>query len=161
MTKKPFKETKLGHFLTVKAPKVLDMVGDVLPDKGVLGIVKNLIDRDPEIPAEDKLEFEKLFLEYEKEMFAMEVQDRSNARTREVELAKATGHIDYMMYFLAFIGMGVFSFIVWHLVREAIPEANREIIIHVLGIIEGAVIGMYQYYWGSSAGSRVKDMRGK
>jgi hypothetical protein len=157
--KKPFKDTKLGKFLTVKAPKVLDIVGNVLPDKGILGIVKNLIDRDPDMPAEDKLEFERLYIEHEREMHALDVQDRANARGRETEFVKATGHIDYMMYFLAVIGMGVFGFIVWHLVREGIPDANREIIIHALGIIEGAVMGMYQYYWGSSAGSRVKDMR--
>lgn len=157
--KKPFKETKLGHFLAVKAPKVLDIVGDVLPDKGILGIVKNLIDRDPDMPAEDKLEFERLYIDHEREMHALDVQDRANARGRETEFVKATGHIDYMMYFLAVIGMGVFGFIVWHLVREGIPDANREIIIHALGILEGAVMGMYQYYWGSSAGSRVKDMR--
>jgi uncharacterized membrane protein (DUF106 family) len=87
------------------------------------------------------------------------LHDKDSARHRETEFVKATGHIDYMMYFLAIIGMAVFSFIVWHLVKEAIPEDNREIIIHVLGIVEGAVLGMYQYYWGSSAGSRVKDLR--
>ena len=41
MSKKPFKETAVGKFLLNKLPGV---VTDVLPDKGVLGIVKNLID---------------------------------------------------------------------------------------------------------------------
>jgi len=43
------KDTKLGAWLKEKAPKVLDVVGDALPDEGVLGIVKNLVnakDRD-------------------------------------------------------------------------------------------------------------------
>lgn len=38
------KDTKLGQWLKDKAPKVLDIVGDALPDQGVLGIVKNLVD---------------------------------------------------------------------------------------------------------------------
>ena len=51
--KKKIKDTKLGSWLADKAPGILGIVGDLLPDKGALGIVKNLIDKDPEIdPAE-------------------------------------------------------------------------------------------------------------
>ena len=44
---KKIKETKVGEWLREKAPSVLDVVGDVLPDRGVLGVVKNLVDKDP------------------------------------------------------------------------------------------------------------------
>jgi hypothetical protein len=47
--KKPFKETKLGKFLAKVAPKVLGVAGDLLPDAGVLGMVKRLIEKDPDI----------------------------------------------------------------------------------------------------------------
>lgn len=36
-----------------KAPSVLDVVGDVLPDRGVLGVVKNLVDKDPTLDSAD------------------------------------------------------------------------------------------------------------
>ena len=52
--KKKFNETKLGQFLSKAAPGILGTVGDVLPDNGVLGLVKNLIQKDPVMPAEDK-----------------------------------------------------------------------------------------------------------
>ena len=39
---KKIKETKLGSWLASKAPQVLDVVGDLLPDSGGLGVVKNL-----------------------------------------------------------------------------------------------------------------------
>jgi len=52
--KKKFKDTKVGAFLTKKAPKILDSIGDVLPDNGAFGIVKNLISSDDSIKAEDK-----------------------------------------------------------------------------------------------------------
>jgi len=52
--KKKFKDTKVGKFLVDKVPSILGIVGDVLPDAGVLGVVKNLIDNDPQLPAEDK-----------------------------------------------------------------------------------------------------------
>ena len=46
---KKIKNTKLGAWLKSKAPNVLDVVGDLLPDSGGLGIVKNLIDKEPDV----------------------------------------------------------------------------------------------------------------
>ena len=54
MSKKKFNETKVGRFLSKAAPGILDLAGDVLPDAGVFGLVKNLIQKDPVLPAEDK-----------------------------------------------------------------------------------------------------------
>ena len=54
MSNKKFKDTKVGKFLKEKAPGILDQVGDVLPDKGVLGIIKNLIDKDETMLPQDK-----------------------------------------------------------------------------------------------------------
>ena len=51
---KKFKDTKVGKFLSNAAPGILNTVGDVLPDNGVFGLVKNLIDKDPALPPEDK-----------------------------------------------------------------------------------------------------------
>ena len=52
---KKIKDTKLGAWLKSKAPKVLDVMGDALPDKGALGIVKNLLGNEPDVdPAEAK-----------------------------------------------------------------------------------------------------------
>ena len=52
--KKKFKETKVGAFLTEKAPKLVSKLGDFLPDEGGLGIVKNIITSDRTIKAVDK-----------------------------------------------------------------------------------------------------------
>lgn len=54
MSKKKLRETKVGAFLASKAPKVLDAIGDVLPDQGTLGLVKNLISSDSNIEPQDK-----------------------------------------------------------------------------------------------------------
>ena len=56
----PIKDTKIGEWLSSKSPKILDIAGDLLPDAGVLGVIKRLVDSDPEIPAQDKMEFENL-----------------------------------------------------------------------------------------------------
>ena len=53
--RKKIKDTLLGKWLAEKAPNVLGTVGDLLPDKGALGVVKNLLDKDPNVdPAEAK-----------------------------------------------------------------------------------------------------------
>ena len=52
--KKKFKETKVGLFLKEKAPAILDGIGEILPDQGGFGLVKNLISSDEQIPEEDK-----------------------------------------------------------------------------------------------------------
>jgi len=51
--RKKFKDTKVGQFLLGKSGLV-KAIGDVMPDKGLLGIVKNLINNDPELPQQDK-----------------------------------------------------------------------------------------------------------
>jgi len=53
--KDKIKDTRLGAWLKDKAPTVLDTVGELLPDKGALGIVKNLLDKEDSVdPAEAK-----------------------------------------------------------------------------------------------------------
>ena len=52
--KKKLKDTAVGKFLAGAGSNIIGSLGDVLPDKGVMGLVKNLIKKDPELPAEDK-----------------------------------------------------------------------------------------------------------
>ena len=51
--KKKIKDTKLGAWLSEKAPNILGVVGDLLPDSGALGVVKNLIDKDDSVDSEE------------------------------------------------------------------------------------------------------------
>jgi hypothetical protein len=143
--KKKFSETKVGKFLKNKAPNILNTVGDILPSNGVLGIVKNLIGSSEELSAEDK----KIAFEHLEEMYGLEVQDRESARNREIEIAKVQ-KFDFLFYLTGIIGLGVFCFIVYAIVYLTIPEANKEIWIHLIGISEGVVLSIFGYYFGSA-----------
>ena len=86
--KKKIKDTALGAWLSTKVPALADKVGDLLPDSGVLGMVKNLVDKDPGVSTEDKLEFEKL-----KQQQEVEAQKQVTERWKadmgsDVKLAK-------------------------------------------------------------------------
>lgn len=53
--KKKLRDTKVAKFLKDKAPDILDGISDILPDKGLLGLAGNIIDR---INKHDKLSVE-------------------------------------------------------------------------------------------------------
>lgn len=60
-------------------------------------------------------------------------------------------------HILGLIILGFFGYLLMSLVDHSIPEQNKEIVIHILGILEGAVLMMMSYHWGSSAGSKQKS----
>jgi len=142
--KKKFKDTKIGIFLKEKAPAVLDIVGDVLPDQGALGIVKNLIDKEPDLSAEEKAQIHNQLVEF----YKLEVEDRNSAREREVKMIEA-GSDDWMMNLTGIIGLGSFAFLVLSIVFITVPETNAELLIHTTGIVEGIVLSIVGYYFGS------------
>jgi hypothetical protein len=78
--KKKFKETKVGAFLTEKAPKLVSQLGEFLPDQGGLGIVKNIITKDDTLPPEDKEQAMKLL-----EIDIMEMQNVSTRWTSDMK----------------------------------------------------------------------------
>jgi Fe2+ transport system protein B len=143
---KKFKDTKLGAFLGNAAPHILDVAGDLLPDAGVLGMVKNLIERDEKIKPEDK----KVALAKTKEMYELEVKDRDSARSREVEIKK-TGNKDVMMTLTGIVGLVSFMFIIYAVVYEE-GVMHNDLFVHLMGMVEGVVISnIFAYYYGTSA----------
>ena len=70
--KKKFKETRVGKFLSIAAPNILNAASDLLPDAGVLSMVGKLIKGDSVITPKDKEEALKLL-----EMDIVEMQEIS------------------------------------------------------------------------------------
>lgn len=52
--KKKFSETRVGKFLKKIAPKILGILGDVVPTAGILSKAKGLIQKDSTISKDDK-----------------------------------------------------------------------------------------------------------
>lgn len=140
MPKKKFKDTVVGKFLLEKVPS---LAGDILPDKGVLGIVKNLLDNDDSIPQAEK---DAMY----KELYELEIADRDSARKREVEVKKAGGQ-DWMMFITGIVGLASFVFTIYAVVY--VPSVlENELFVHLMGMIEGVVISnIFAYYYGTSS----------
>lgn len=49
-----------------------------------------------------------------------------------------------------------FGVVIYSLAFREIPEANREVFVHMLGILEGVIVTIVTYYYGSSSGSKTK-----
>lgn len=61
-SRRKLRDTKIGQWLKSSAPNVLDAVGDALPDSGVLGIVKNLVDLENTVTHEQRMELQNLIV---------------------------------------------------------------------------------------------------
>jgi|TARA_R100001460_G_scaffold37423_1_gene71750 hypothetical protein len=72
MSKKKFKDTKVGKFLKSVGSTLGDGVGDILPDNGFLGVFKRLIAKDNTLTPQDKETALKLI-----EIDAQEIQEVS------------------------------------------------------------------------------------
>ena len=142
MSKKKFNETKVGKFILEKLP---GFVSGALPDNGILGVVKNLIDNDPEATPEEKAQMHEELVQ----LYELEVADRDSARKREVEKAK-TGGFDLMFNLTGIVGLSAFCFIIYAIVYLQIPESNKEVWIHLIGISEGIVLSIFGYFFGSA-----------
>jgi hypothetical protein len=107
--------------------------------------VAKAIATDPE--AASKLQ--ELEMEYAK----LDAADRADARKAEVTMAtSASAPIlnKSVTPILAIIIVIAWGFIQYHLLTHIVPTEMREIIIRVLGTLDGALVMVLSYYFGAS-----------
>ena len=149
--KKKFNETKVGKFLSKAAPGILDLAGNVLPDAGVFGLVKNLIIKDPALPAEDK---EKALMLLKQDMTEMqEVSKRWESDMKSDSwLSKNTRPMC-----LIFLSVMTIAFI-W-------VDSHHEISFTVeqewIGLLKTLVTTVYVAYFGSRGVEKYKTISNK
>lgn len=134
LDKKPFNETKVGRLLN-----------KVLPDKGVIGVLKDVLDLDEDLSPDDKERAAQALVR----AYEAEVTDRDSARKREIEVTK-TGKFDFLFNLTGLIGLSAFSVIIWAILALEIPEGNKELFYHLIGIVEGVALSIFGYYFGTS-----------
>lgn len=152
--KKPFKETKLGKLVTEKLPDAIKIVGDVLPDKGALGVLKNIIGAS-DISPEDKAILMQEANDFEKEMYELEIKDRESARNREIEVIRAGGN-DHLMYVAGYVALGAFLVMIFAVIFLPETVSHNSLFHQLMGIIEGVALTVFGYYFGTSKSSHDK-----
>ena len=127
------KDTKLGAWLKEKAPGILDTVGDLLPDQGGLGVVKNLLEREPNIdPAEAKAKVD-AEIEFQKNVTERWKADMSG----DVKLAKLIRPVMLIVLIAIFVGLVIFDSL------DNQPFNVRESYVSLLEILMLTVFGAY------------------
>ena len=146
--KKKFHETKVGQFLSKTAPGILGTVGEVLPNNGVLGLVKNLIHKDPALPAEDK---EKALKLLEQDMVEMqEVSKRWESDMKSDSwLSKNTRPLS-----LIFLSVMTIAFI-WVDSHESISFTVEQ---EWIGLLKTLITTVYVAYFGSRGAEKFKTI---
>jgi hypothetical protein len=133
MSSEKIKDTKLGAWLKEKAPGILDTVGDLLPDQGGLGVVKNLLDREPDIdPAEAKAKVD-AEIEFQKNVTERWKADMGG----DVKLAKTIRPIMLIVLISIFVGLVIFDSL------DNQPFNVRESYVSLLEILMLTVFGAY------------------
>ena len=79
------------------------------------------------------------------------VEDRKSARDMQISTHSLVPAA------LAFLVVGVWSVTQWYLFSHVIDASMRELIARVLGTLDGALMLVLAFYFGSSAGSQAKD----
>ena len=143
--RKSFKETGLGKILLKVLPNVVKGASQFLPDSGGTGVIKNLINSDPNMSDDEKAAAHDQLVE----LYRLEVEDRDSARKREAAIV-ASGGRDWMMTLTGIVGLSAFGFLVYTVVTTQVPETNKEIFIHMIGIVEGVALSIFGYYFGSA-----------
>mgnify|MGYP003151030712 CR=1 FL=1 len=155
---KNFKDKKgvsrVGEWLKKSAPHLIDLVGDVLPDNGALGIVKNIIKKDSKLSEDQK-----------KEALALIKLDYAGIDSSR-DMYTNTEHVmaDY-------IAKRVITYNLWVVLIAVIIEITSVILIDdkvLIAIISSAIASIstallqerqqvINFFFGSSKGSKDKS----
>lgn len=159
----------LKKILATVAPTLAAALGGPLAGTAVAAIAKKILGKDgasedevaavlasadpatllklKELDIQFKADMAKLGVELEK----IESEDRKDARAMQVATK------DWMPNTLAstlMLGLGACAVV---LMNHSIPGENKEIIINLMGVLEGAAVTVFSFYFGSSRGSGEKD----
>lgn len=143
--KKKFRDTKLGKFLSDKAPDILNVVGELFPDAGLLGAVGRMID-ESKLTHEDKAEAHAQLVE----LYNLEVEDRKSARlmySSDSTVQKILATVFTVAYF-------ALSFIMFrYFIEEDIQLGEFEIsfISTIFGAMSAKVNTVVDFFFGGSA----------
>ena len=145
--KKKFKETKVGAFLTQKAPKIASKLGEFLPDEGGLGIVKNIITSDKTIKAADK--------EMALKLLEQDIAEMNNISQRWVSDMKSDSWLskNTRPMTLIFLTLAMTIFII--LDSTLLLEIKRGWV----SLLEALLITVYVAYFGSRGAEKITKIK--
>lgn len=114
MKGKPFKETRVGK-LIASLPKYKELVGEIPVAGPILEMILSKIKTDTDVPEPVKAELMKLAQDHEKDMYALEIDDRKDARkmyTANSELQKIFAISFLIGYLIVTFAAGLMVYVI-------------------------------------------------
>jgi hypothetical protein len=142
--KKTFKETKVGEWLIDKAPEILDVVGDFVPDAGLLGAVGKMIESSQMTPQDKEQARAQLT-----SLYQLEVEDRKSART----LYSSDGMVQKILAIVFTVAYFFLSYVMFqHFINHEINLGEFEIgfISTIFGAMSAKVNTVVDFFFGGS-----------
>lgn len=151
MSKKKFKDTGFGKFLTGAAKKIPALAGVAInAATNPLGAIGDTISI---LKGEDTAEAKQLLTnahdmrdqwEHELEMFKVEAYDRQHAREMNAQ------NRDFFMYVVGALVLLIWGYTTYMLFNGNVPDGNRELIVESKGFLQGLIATILAYYFGTS-----------
>lgn len=159
----------LKKILGAVAPALATAIGGPLAGTAVKEIAKKILGKENATEAEVEsalagaspeqlLKLKELDIQFAKDMATagieldrLEVDDRKSARERQVATK------DKIPSILALFIVAMFCTIIALLFSQTIPESNRDLFHVLVGTLDGMLLSVMNYEFGSSRSSREKD----
>ena len=149
MPKKKFKDTKVGGFLSKSGSVIIDALGDSIPDKGLLGLVKNLVADDKDMSEQQKAMAMHLIKMDEQEAEAITKRWEADAKS-DNKITKIARPV--IVLYLTFI-MSVY------IVLDSINVFSVDD--QWVKLIETLLVTVYVAYFGSRGVEKYAQIKGK
>jgi len=147
---------ELFNLIKGAAPALASAVAGPLGGLAISAIANKLGVSPEQVPTAIKndpdalIKIKELELEYAK----LTVQDRASARGREssIAISEAAPLISKIVTpVLALIVVGVWGLVQWFILHNTVPQEMRELVIRLLGTLDGALMLVLAYFFGSSS----------
>lgn len=159
MERKPFKDTNFGKLLEQKLPEAAQVVGEILPDSGAMGIVKNLIQKSAALTPVDKNALLEQAKQFEETEMAAYLKDGEDARDmQKVALTQTDLFSKRFLYYFAGAFMLLTFVYLFTVTFYEVPKENQMTVNTATPLLLSAGFGTVMgFFFGSSKCSREKD----
>lgn len=145
--------------------KGMPQVADAVLDKGLDYVEQKMgvkLKPEEDLTDDDVKDLQARAMQHKEFMAEAQLKEMQSARDREMKLATDPNVHPLIKLVTPILALGTvgFSFVLFVLFFFVeITQSNKDILIYILGSLNGAMVMVLGYYFGSSLGSKEKDTK--
>ena len=145
--------------------KGMPKVADAVLDKGLDYVEQKMgikLKPEEDLTDDDVKDLQARAMQHQEFMAEAQIKEMQSARDREIKLATDPNVHPLIKLVTPILALGTvgFSFALFLMFFFVeITQSNKDILIYILGSLNGAMVMVLGYYFGSSLGSKEKDSK--